>query len=448
MHLTKQQINRIKEDTEIAIIHSMNQSNELNNTVSSLKDEEEKEEQQHLEMTTIKREETCLNESLKEKIIFIQQNKFFKNIFHYSNQFVPHICLIGTLFTFAGYCVLTPHALKMIHPTIFTTIRNSLIALILLPISLILDKNYSFRSQNNLQFYGKNNVIQFIVKKIPKWKLMKELGICGIVFTLNQVTFTIGLSMTNATIAGILQPLIPVMVCILSILLKREKWSAIKVVGVFIAVSGAIAMLFITSQFKRQKDNNYVLLDLNNCLTKNNIIPSSLSFFIGTLFLIANGFLVSTYLLLLKKLLEKKIPPTTVTFWSCTLGSFVLILFSLFYLPSFNINKIDKATIIGILYSGTIHGTISFLLSSIASKFTTPTVVAIYNTLCPIVSTAMAFIVLNERVSPYVAIGAVLIIGGVTMVIYSRWKEAKEQQVVVSLQEMKIMKETTIQNNH
>ncbi|KAL9651856.1 hypothetical protein ABK040_000203 [Willaertia magna] len=239
--------------------------------------------------------------------------------------------------------------------------------------------------------------------------------------------------MTNATMAGIMQPLIAVMVCIISILLKKETKSIIKIIGVIIAVSGALLMLYISTQFKQQfNNNNYILIDLQNSISSKNLIFSKISFFIGTLFLILNCLSVSIYLLLLKNLLERKIPAITLTFWAFLSASFIPLIISLYYLPTFNIHKIDKETIIGLFYAGIIHGAFSFVLGTTSSKLTSPTIVAIYNTIGPIVSTAMAFIVLNERVSPFILVGAVFIIIGVAIVVYSKWRETKQLEKIES----------------
>ncbi|KAL9651874.1 hypothetical protein ABK040_000220 [Willaertia magna] len=378
---------------------------------------EHQQESFSINLTTIKEEE----ETTK------WYNKYIKL---FSGQFLAHICLIGTLLTFGGYCVITPHVVKMIHPTIFATIRVFLISITLLPISLIIDRNYSFRSEKSLQRFKKYKILQFFLRKIPKWKLMKQIGICGVILMLNQVTFIFGLSMTNATMSGIMQPLIAVMVCIISILLKKESKSIIKIIGVIIAVSGALLMLYISTQFKQQFNNNYILIDLQNSISSKNLILSKISFFIGTLFLILNCLSVSIYLLLLKNLLEKKIPAITLTFWAFLSASFIPLIISLYYLPTFNIHKIDKETIIGLFYAGIIHGAFSFVLGTTSSKLTSPTIVAIYNTISPIVSTAMAFIVLNERVSPFILVGAVFIIIGVAIVVYSKWREAKQLEKI------------------
>jgi hypothetical protein len=58
-----------------------------------------------------------------------------------------------------------------------------------------------------------------------------------------------------------------------------------------------------------------------------------------------------------------------------------------------------------------------------AARYTTPTVVGIYETLAPLFSIVFTYIFLNETTTWFIAIGAVLIMLGVMIVIAARYRE-------------------------
>jgi len=123
-----------------------------------------------------------------------------------NSQLLAHVLMITTLFTFGGFCVLAPNPIRTMQPPIFAFVRSCLIVIIMLILSLVLETNYSFRSQRELTQYS-NPIWRFIMSKLPKSKDLKTIVFCGSMFMLNQVFFVLGMNMTGATIAGIMQPL-------------------------------------------------------------------------------------------------------------------------------------------------------------------------------------------------------------------------------------------------
>lgn len=106
-----------------------------------------------------------------------------------------------------GFCVLAPNPIRAFQPPIFAFVRVSLITIVLFFLSIFVDRNYSFRSERALSRYN-NPIIRYIKKKTPTFKMFKSLFICGSMNTINMIFFVIGLNMTNATVAGLLQPFI------------------------------------------------------------------------------------------------------------------------------------------------------------------------------------------------------------------------------------------------
>ncbi|KAG2392524.1 hypothetical protein C9374_011249 [Naegleria lovaniensis] len=398
--------------------------------------------------------------------------RFLKKAFVWftSSQLLAHLLLLTTLFTFGGYVVLIPHAILLMHPTIFALFRSLLIVIGLFPAAVF--TKFSFRKTKtlnrqvtfveNILFCGSTNsryqsinddtlelakeskystrnivkrVVRFILSKIPTWKQFKKIFWLGFFINMNQILFFLGLRWTNATIAGIMQPMVAIITCILSILLKREGRSVLKIIGVIVAVLGAVAMLVVSTVLSDKKappppdDDNSATSGFASFI-------ATFSFTIGMLFLCVNMFFYALYLINFKKVLqEEKFPVLTLAFWTWLIGSVVPLLPALYFsLADFGYSplqvalRMDKMAYVGLFYGGLVHGALFFVLNSKASSLTTPTVIGVYSTLNPIVTSVMAFLFLHERVSPFVIPGAAFILFGVTMVIIAKWREGRAQQ--------------------
>ena len=362
-----------------------------------------------------------------------------------SSQLLAHLLLATTLITFGGYCVLIPYPIAIMHPAIFALFRSLLIVIGLAPVTLIQDWKYSFRSDKRLRssirklnekssvfgVVGVKQVVNFVLKKTPTWRQLKKIFWLGLFINLNQILFFMGLRWTNATIAGIMQPCVAILTCILSVLLKREGKSLVKFIGVGLAVLGAVSML-VVSTFLSDKKANDDDRDSTSVDAIANFIQD-FSFTIGMLFLCLNMLCYAIYLLKFKKTLEKeKFPVLTLAFWTWLTGCIVPLLPSLYfaladygYSPMQIYLRMDLMAYVGVLYAGLIHGTLFFILNSKASSLTTATIIGIYSTLNPIVTSIMAFLFLHERVSLFVIPGAGLILVGVSLVIFAKWREGK-----------------------
>ncbi|KAG2392397.1 hypothetical protein C9374_012649 [Naegleria lovaniensis] len=339
----------------------------------------------------------------------------------FSSQLYANLLMVGTLFTFGGFCVLAPNPISRFQPPIFAFVRTSLITVVLFFLSIFIDRNYSFRSERALARY-KNPILRYIKMKTPTFKMFKKLCICGSMNTINMVFFVIGLNMTSATIAGLLQPLIAE-VCIFSILLKREAKGIIKILGVLISCFGAISMLGISALL----DGEEIAEATDPEETPQKSILQTFSLTIGMILIVLNTLAYSVYLILLKNL-TKKVPPVTLSMWTFLGGLLIPFIVACYYYPSFQFRKLDANSFIGLAYAVFIHGTLSFVMNSKASSLTSPTVIGIYNTVSPIVTTFMTVTISGETVSPWIIPGAIGILVGLAFVIFSKWREERQRQ--------------------
>ena len=221
-------------------------------------------------------------------------------------------------------------------------------------------------------------------------------------------------------------------VCLVSIFLGRETGSTIKIIGVIISVLGAMAMVIIPSITKEKSTNDDTQPETS--------ILQAFSFTIGMIILILNTVAYAGYLVLLKKLLNKKIPGITLNFWTFLGGLYIPFLAALYNIKDFEIRRLDEMSYIGLVYAVIIHGTFSFILSSKASSLTSPTIIGIYSTVSPIVTTAMTVLISGETFSLWIMPGALGILIGVIMVIFAKWREVKitsevNKEIIIELDE-------------
>jgi drug/metabolite transporter (DMT)-like permease len=129
----------------------------------------------------------------------------------------------------------------------------------MLPLPIIIDWRFQFFSQrthnnnNASSFCSQSPLIRLIQSKFPDRNNFWLLALCGILLMLNQILFIIGLSLTDATIASVTQPFAAIFTCVLAILMKQKPESALKIIGVIIAVIRSVFML-IASGLSKEKN--------------------------------------------------------------------------------------------------------------------------------------------------------------------------------------------------
>ncbi|KAG2372802.1 hypothetical protein C9374_013166 [Naegleria lovaniensis] len=346
----------------------------------------------------------------------------FQNFLH--SQSYAHLLMMTSLLTFGGFCVLAPQPIRAMQPAIFSLVRSVAITLILLPLSLVVDRTFSFRSRRVLSRI-QNPILRLWKMKTPPWKVFKRLVLCGSMNLLNIVLFIVGLDLTNATMAGILQPLVAVEVCFISIVLRRESRGVVKILGVFMSCLGAIAMVGVSTLTATNSEQGDDKPESNGTTTSSNSLREwiqTFSFTIGMVLILLNTLTLALYIVLLKKL-TTRIPTVTLSLWTYLGGLYIPLIAACFYIPSFRFYKLNAQSYIGLAYAIVIHGALSLIIKSKAAGLTSPTVIGIYNTLSPIVTTFMTVFISGERVSLWNLPGAVAIVVGLVLVVFSKWRE-------------------------
>jgi drug/metabolite transporter (DMT)-like permease len=215
----------------------------------------------------------------------------------------------------------------------------------------------------------------------------------------NQVFFLEGLSRTTAINAAILTTSIPVFTTLISVGLKQEKGSWLKLLGIGVSLAGALLLVGVRG------------FDFTD------------RYLVGNLLILCNTVSYSFYMVLSKPFLKRYPPSTVITgafSWSALL---MLPLYPLAWgeVGPTQISSFSWGMVGAIIVFPTVG---SYLLNSYALQRTQPSVVAAYIYLQPLVSVSLGMFFLEERLPGTALLAAILIFSGLALVGRARRRDA------------------------
>ena len=265
----------------------------------------------------------------------------------------------------------------------------------------------------------------FLHRELPLFVILGLTGMFG-----NQLLYLLGIYYTNANVASIFQPAIPVWTAFLAILARIEPfpdfqtlrgWA--KLVGIFLAAMGAVVMTAEKRAFGPNDDQ------------------STNGRFLGYIFLIGNTLSMAIYVLLQKRFIFNKddspwkTKPVTVTAWSYLFGTVFMALASLYY-----VNQPEKFTyfpkeeIYPIIYAIFIASGMCYLLISWCNMQISASLVTATWPLQVFFCTILSYFVLGEVLHTLELIGGVAIVLGLMTVVWSNFSEDRRRKEEEDLQ--------------
>ena len=244
----------------------------------------------------------------------------------------------------------------------------------------------------------------------------------------NQLFYLLGIYYTNANIASIFQPAIPVWTALLAIIVRIEPfpdfrtlrgWA--KCLGILLAAIGAIVMTVQKNSGKAA--DHGVSSDASDVQ------------FVGYLFLLGNTLSMAIYILLQKKFIfdkeesNWKTKPVTVTAWSYMFGTIFMALASLYY-----VNKPEKFTyfpkeeIYPILYAIFIASGLCYLLISWCNMQISASLVTATWPLQVLFCAILSYFVLGEVLNTLEYFGGLFIVVGLMAVVWSNFAEERRRK--------------------
>jgi drug/metabolite transporter (DMT)-like permease len=235
----------------------------------------------------------------------------------------------------------------------------------------------------------------------PLWKdkvLFGKVFLVGLFgVSLNQGLVVSALFFTTLTNAAAIGPTVPIFTTIMGIILKRERKSIPKFLGIALSVAGTL-----------------ILVEVDKIS-----FTSLSSFIVGNLLLIGNTSSYAVYLVGQKPILEQYPYAIHLTAWSFGLGGSLLVIIALFYVPDFiaNIGNVPALVWGAILYAGVGHSCYGYILNTWVIKRSSVVLVSIFSCVNPFMGTLLAAFFLGERLtirnwiaSPFILLGLILVI--------------------------------------
>lgn len=293
-----------------------------------------------------------------------------------------HAALLFVQITFGAFHVFGKSLLGVLPPLAIVASRTIVSAPLLLLLALSVDRSIP------------------PPRDLARFALLGFLGIFA-----NQLFYIFGLQMTTAINAAILMPSIPVFVALLAWARGAERMTRLKVLGVALAVAGALAMLDVSK------------------------VASASGSLWGNALLLANCIVYALYLVLQRDLLLRYHPLTVVS-WAFGFGGLGVLLVAAPTLVRTDFSALSPASWLALAYIALIPSGVNYALNSWAMGRSSPALVATYTTLQPVAAAALAILLLGERADWREALGFALVIGG--LVCVSRKPAAPDSTAVLA----------------
>jgi drug/metabolite transporter (DMT)-like permease len=208
--------------------------------------------------------------------------------------------------------------------------------------------------------------------------------------TANQLLFIAGLQRSTATNAVVIGAIIPVFTVGVALLLKRERATAAKLVGLAVAFTGALTVI---GGGKLEAGGERLL---------------------GNLLFVANSLCFSIYLVISKPLLARYQTLPAIT-WTMLFGALGVLPFGAADFVARE-GGISVVTWMGLAYIAIFPTVGTYFLNAYALRRAPSSVVAIYIYVQPVIGAGLAALFLHERPTIFTGAGAGLIALGIFLV--------------------------------
>ena len=209
---------------------------------------------------------------------------------------------------------------------------------------------------------------------------------------LNMLTFFKGLSMTTPISAAVIMVITPVLVLSFSSLILKERTTPLKILGIFIGLSGTLLLILYGQKLEIDKTG-----------------------MIGNLLVFVNAASYALYLIIIRNLTQKY-HPLTFAKWIYRFGFFLVLPFGLGELKEVNWQELPDRAWIGMGYIVVITTFLTYMFNMFALRELKATTLSIFIYLQPLIASLYAILVGSDSLNTIKIMAAILIFTGVYLV--------------------------------
>ena len=221
------------------------------------------------------------------------------------------------------------------------------------------------------------------------WPLLVVSSLLGLV--LNQWLYVKGLSLTTAINSTLLSTTIPVFTLFVGIILRTDRATLRRMLGIALAASGGIYLIGPTrSEF--------------SSLTR-----------AGDLLIVTNSLCYGAYIAVSKDLVRRYSALTVIT-WIFIVGSVATVPAGVVSLSHISLSNVPAGVWLTIVFIILVPTVAAYYLNAWALARVPPSTVAVYIYLQPLIAFALAPMILGEKLSWRAGIASILIFAGVLVV--------------------------------
>ena len=224
---------------------------------------------------------------------------------------------------------------------------------------------------------------------------LKIIGAALLIGVARKLCMMFGLAQTSPIDGSIISTTTPLLVLLLSVFVGLERFTKVKVLGLFLGMAGAVAVILSSNQGAHEKSG-----------------------LVGNILIFTSACVSAAYMVWFKKLVAKYRITTLLRWIYCT-SAIVMLPIGAHDILATEISTMSAKILFATLFVLVIPTYIPNLLLNYSLKVVAPTVSSIYSYIQPIVAIALAVVMGLDRLHLDTMLFALVIFGGVGLVVFS-----------------------------
>ena len=234
----------------------------------------------------------------------------------------------------------------------------------------------------------------------------KLMLLLGLLLSIAQQISNYGLDLSDASVAGMVQPVTPIFTTMLALMLKREKATILKMSGIGLAIIGAFLMVLAESEVASSESSGRDPM-------------------MGTILLFIQAILTAVSIIIQKPMLSAGFSTHTFTFYLFLYGGVFHAIVGCFFVSSIDWSHLPLTFIPIVLYTFFFTSFIAYSCFVYATKHLPASLSSLGIILQSFFSPLLGAIFLNEVINYIDVLGGIAIIAGIAVVVWDKHRETQ-----------------------